>query len=123
MGLSNIFFRHTLSQARRRSFATEFTLRYTIASAFFGVILLGYPICWALAEGANVITPTSEMIWYGILDCFTGPIFFFTYLILLRSVDYSSLGLQSGKFTDTAPRFSAKAAEAGAPAAVETGAV
>ncbi len=78
-------------------------------------MLITYPICWACSEGANVITPTSEMIWYGILDVITGPVFLFFFLWRLNSVDYEAFGFQSGKFTDfgVAPRPS-KAAEAGA---------
>jgi bacteriorhodopsin len=77
-----------------------------------------YPICWAFAEGANVITVTHEMVYYGILDIFAGPVFLFGYLGALRGVEYDSLGLQSGKASDyvgvgAAPR-SEKAAEAGA---------
>lgn len=78
-------------------------------------MLLTYPICWALSEGANVISPTSEMIWYGILDCITGPIFLLFYLWQLRTVDYESFGFQSGKYTDGGAAVrTTKAQEAGA---------
>ena len=78
-------------------------------------MLLTYPICWALAEGSNTITPDAEMIWYGILDCITGPIFLLFFLFRLNAVDYESFGFQAGKYTDTtAPVRVAKAQEAGA---------
>ena len=64
-------------------------------------MLITYPIAWACAEGANVISPTSEMIWYGILDIFAGPVFLFLFLWHLKDVDYSIFGLKSGKYTDT----------------------
>ena len=63
-------------------------------------MLITYPIAWACAEGGNVITVTSEMIWYGILDILIGPVFLFLFLWELRSVDYATFGLQSGKYTD-----------------------
>ena len=59
-----------------------------------------YPIAWGCSEGGNVISPTGEMIWYGILDILSGPVFLFLFLWELRSVDYSAFGLHSGKYTD-----------------------
>lgn len=32
------------------------------------IVWLLYPICWGLSEGGNVIQPTSEAVFYGILD-------------------------------------------------------
>ena len=63
-------------------------------------MLITYPIAWACAEGGNVITVTSEMIWYGILDIFTIPVFLFAFLWELRGAEYSAFGFHSGKFTD-----------------------
>jgi len=34
-----------------------------------------YPIIWALCDGGNVISPTGEMVWYGIMDLLAGPVF------------------------------------------------
>lgn len=78
-------------------------------------MLITYPICWALSEGGNVISPTSEMIWYGILDILTGPFFLFIFLWQISYVDYSVFELRSGKFTakDEPTGAAAKAAEAG----------
>lgn len=42
------------------------------------------------------------MIFYGILDLFAGPLFLFTHLWALRSLDYAAFGLQSGKASDYA---------------------
>ncbi|KAI0691576.1 heat shock protein 30 [Earliella scabrosa] len=75
---------------------------YRLASLYLSFLLLLYPIAWACAEGGNVITVTSEMIWYGILDLLAGPIFLFLFLFKLRGVDYAAFGLQSGKYTDKA---------------------
>ena len=113
--MTDNLFRHVLALARRTNFPTEFRIGYTISTSIFGVVLLGYPICWALAEGANVITPTSEMIWYGILDVFTGPIFLLFFLFQLNTVDYAAFGFASGKFTATSapPARVTKAQEAG----------
>ena len=73
---------------------------YYLAAGYLAFMLITYPICWALAEGSNVITPSSEMIWYGILDIIAGPLFLFFFLWELRGVDYHVFGLHSGKYTD-----------------------
>ena len=106
-----------LVQGLRTTFAANGVFRsgYIQAAGFLSFMLITYPICWACSEGANVITPTSEMIWYGILDCITGPLFLLFFLWQLRTVDYESFGFQSGKYTDTvAPVRTTKAQEAGA---------
>ncbi|RDX56712.1 heat shock protein 30 [Lentinus brumalis] len=84
------------------TFAAGGALRrgYLFAAGYLSLLLLIYPIAWACAEGGNVISVTSEMIWYGILDIFAGPIFLFFFLWELRGVDYASFGLHSGKYTD-----------------------
>ena len=91
-----------LWQAPRRTFAEAGVLRkgYLASSAYLAFMLVTYPICWALSEGANVISPSSEMIWYGILDIIAGPLFLFFFLWELRGVDYHVFGLHSGKYTD-----------------------
>lgn len=93
-----------------------FRTGYLRSAGYLGFMLLTYPICWALSEGSNVISPTSEMIWYGILDIFTGPVFLAFFLYHISTVDYAVFGLTSGKYTDTtAPAEvpSSKAQEAG----------
>ncbi|EMD38528.1 G-protein coupled receptor [Gelatoporia subvermispora B] len=74
---------------------------YMRSSGYLSFLLLLYPIAWGICEGGNVISPTGEMIWYGILDLLAGPLFLFGFLWGLRSVDYGGFGLGSGKYTDT----------------------
>lgn len=71
---------------------------YYACAGFFSFMLITYPICWACAEGANVISVTSEMVWYGILDCIAGPLFLFLFLWEIRGIDYSSFGFGSSQF-------------------------
>ncbi len=73
---------------------------YGAAAVYIVVLWMLYPICWAFSEGANVLTVDHEMIFYGILDLFAGPIFLFLLLLSLREVEYDSLELQSGKASD-----------------------
>ncbi|KIP09605.1 hypothetical protein PHLGIDRAFT_22832 [Phlebiopsis gigantea 11061_1 CR5-6] len=95
-----------LWHAPRAAFAAGESLRtsYMISSGFLSFVLITYPIAWACAEGGNVISVTSEMIWYGILDIFAGPVFLFVFLWELRGVDYAAFGLHSGKYTDNGAR-------------------
>ncbi|OCH95534.1 family A G protein-coupled receptor-like protein [Obba rivulosa] len=74
---------------------------YLRSAGYLSFLLLLYPIAWGICEGGNVISPTGEMIWYGILDLLAGPVFLFVLLWGLRSVDYGAFGLWSGKYTDT----------------------
>ncbi|KAI0691135.1 heat shock protein 30 [Cytidiella melzeri] len=106
-----------LWHAPRTTFAADGAFRtgFRISSSVLAFMLLTYPICWALSEGSNVITATSEMIWYGILDVITGPFFLLFFLFQLNAVDYSAFGFTSGKYTDTAVvGRPTKAQEAGA---------
>ncbi|PCH38030.1 heat shock protein 30 [Wolfiporia cocos MD-104 SS10] len=80
---------------------------YLRSAGFLAFMLITYPICWACSEGGNVISNTSEMIWYGILDILAGPGFLFFFLWHLRDVDYATFGLSSGKYTDTAEKVGA----------------
>jgi bacteriorhodopsin len=92
---------------------------YSLAAGYTAFIWLLYPICWGLSEGSNTITVTSEMIFYGILDLFAGPVFLIGFLLGIEDVEYDTLGLQSGKASDYvgAPaRPTEKAAEAGVAA-------
>ncbi len=91
-----------LGHGPRSTFAAGGVVRsgYLRSSAFLSFLLLLYPISWGLSEGGNVISPNGEMIFYGILDLLAGPVFLFLFLFGLRSIEYGSFGLSSGKHTD-----------------------
>ncbi|KAI0785707.1 heat shock protein 30 [Abortiporus biennis] len=118
-GLASLFYIWyvLLWHGTRTTFAANgaFRTQYIAAASYLSFMLFTYPLCWALSEGSNVISPTSEMIWYGILDILSGPVFLFFFLWQLRSIDYSTFGLKSGKYTDkhVTQAGAAKAAEAG----------
>lgn len=75
---------------------------YNTGSGWITFIWPLYFIAWGVSEGGNRIGPTGEMVFYGILDIFAGPLFLFTHLWALRSLDYTAFGLQSGKYSDYA---------------------
>jgi len=70
--------------------------RFYLLASWIALIWLLYPICWGLSEGGNRISPTSEMVFYGILDILSGPVFFFVYMIMFRGMDYWKLGSGGG---------------------------
>jgi len=74
--------------------------KYGMSAVYLVVVWMLYPICWAFSEGANVLTVDHEMIFYSILDLFSGPLFLFLLLASLQDVDYDGFGLQSGKASD-----------------------
>jgi bacteriorhodopsin len=82
------------------SLGGELSKSYLVGASILSFLWFLYPICWALADGGNVISPTGEMVFYGILDLLAKPVFTIVHLIALRNVDYSALKLSSGKFSE-----------------------
>lgn len=84
-----------LIDARRGASALGGAAKKTYYSC--GVLLIGvwflYSIAWGVCEGGNVIHPTSEAIFYGILDIIAKPVFSFLLLWGHRNIDFDTLGL------------------------------
>ncbi|WRT64275.1 uncharacterized protein IL334_001206 [Kwoniella shivajii] len=94
---------------------------FTKSAAILSFLWLLYPIAWGLADGGNVITPDSEMIFYGVLDVLAKPVFTIFHLYSLSKLDLSLLQLSSGKFSTSGGVFDReKHAAAGIPATVGT---
>ncbi|CAO1616902.1 unnamed protein product [Sympodiomycopsis kandeliae] len=70
---------------------------YITGTAMLSFLWFLYPIAWGLADGGNQISPTGEMVFYGVLDLLAKPVFAMVHLWGLRNLDYDVLGLQSGK--------------------------
>lgn len=81
---------------------TDARLHFVRLAGYLSFLWMLYPVCWALSEGANVISPTSEMIFYGVLDFFTKPIFIFLLFFSMRNIEYSRFGLMPLKASATA---------------------
>jgi len=73
---------------------------YTRGAFFLAFIWALYPIAWGLSDGGNVISPTSEMIFYGILDILAKPVFCYIHIFSLSKLEYGRFGLTSGKFSE-----------------------
>lgn len=61
---------------------------------------MAYPACWGVSEGANVISPDSEFIFYGVLDCNLIPFTAFVFLGLHWRIDPARLGLTMRSYDD-----------------------
>lgn len=59
-----------------------------------------YPIAWGLCEGANVISPDSEAVFYGILDLLAKPLFGALLIWGHRGIDPARLGLHIHDYTE-----------------------
>lgn len=62
-----------------------------------------YPIAWAICEGANIIHPDSEAVFYGILDILAKPVFGTLLLLGHRNISPADLGLHIRDY-DEVPR-------------------
>ncbi|KAI0695920.1 heat shock protein 30 [Cytidiella melzeri] len=104
MGLLALFYiwSFLLFHGPRTTFAAGQGMRdgFVRGAGFVAFITMLYPIAWGCCEGGNVVSPTGEMIWYGILDLLLGPLFLFYFVWGMRSIDYGAFGFHSGKYSD-----------------------
>lgn len=70
-----------------------------------------YPVCWGISEGGNVISPASEFIFYGILDCCLIPITSAFFLAAHWRIDPARLGLYMRTYDDPVPLYNSHAAQ------------
>jgi len=74
------------------------TKTYPILASMLVMLWLIFPISWGLCEGANILSITAEMIFYGILDLIAVPLYGSLFLLLSRRVDpYQVSFTQTGR--------------------------
>jgi len=85
---------HLVGPARAAAGAVGNDIRtnHTRGAAFLSFLFVLYPIAWGLSEGGNVITSDGEMVFYGVLDLFAGPVFLYYFLWSLRSIELTRFG-------------------------------
>lgn len=81
---------------------SDFNKTYLTSTVILSTLWLLYPIAWGVCDGGNVITPTSEMVFYGVLDLFAKPVYCFVHVLSVEKLDYNRLGFSSGKISDGA---------------------
>ena len=82
---------------------TDFHKAYIRPAAWVVFLSMLYPISWALSEGGNVISPNREMIFYGILDLLSQPVFLFFFLSGIRKIEYARFVWLGGAARAQAP--------------------
>jgi bacteriorhodopsin len=65
---------------------------YVIGAVWIVFLWYLYPVCWGLSEGGNVIASDSEMVFYGVLDILSKPVWGAFLLFSHRSIDPDSIG-------------------------------
>lgn len=73
----------------------KLSMHSLVVSSCAVILLMLYPIAWALSEGGNVIQPDSEAVFYGVLDICFFVILGGYVLVLSNNVDYEQRGLVS----------------------------
>ncbi|GAA5924299.1 opsin family protein [Sporobolomyces koalae] len=90
------------ARASVSSLGSEYSKAFTTSAVILSGLWLLYPIAWGLADGANAITPNSEMYFYGVLDVLAKPVYCFVHVLAIEKLDWSRLGWTSGKRSDGA---------------------
>ncbi|POY70812.1 hypothetical protein BMF94_6224 [Rhodotorula taiwanensis] len=90
------------ARASAARLGSGYSKAYMLSASILSFLWLLYPIAWGLCEGGNVISVTSEMVFYGVLDVLAKPVFSFIHVFAISKLDYARLGLSSGKVSDGA---------------------
>ncbi|THW15257.1 bacteriorhodopsin [Aureobasidium pullulans] len=81
---------------------------YTICGCLTLFIWLCYPICWGVSEGANVIPPDSEAVFYGVLDFLAKPVFSIALIIGHWNINPGRMGLKLRDYDEDPDYFGPK---------------
>lgn len=73
---------------------------HIVCSSWVWFLWMLYPVCWGVSEGVNLISPDSEFIFYGLLDCCLIPITCIGFLALHWRIDPFTLGLEIREVED-----------------------
>lgn len=91
---------------------------YLICGCLTLFIWLCYPICWGVSEGANIIPPDSEAVFYGVLDFLAKPVFSIALIVGHWNINPGRMGLKLRDYDEEPSYFGPKN---GAEAAKERG--
>jgi len=80
----------------RRLAHNAYRLTYLLSAMHMSLMLLVYPISWAIIEGTSLVSPSAELVWYAVLDVLAGPIFLVGFLWQVRHFDYETIGFGFG---------------------------
>ncbi|KAI0063994.1 family A G protein-coupled receptor-like protein [Artomyces pyxidatus] len=80
MGCASLFYvyGHLLFSTARQTYPSP-TGRsrgaFILSALLLAFVWSLFPLVWAFADGGNVISPTGEVVWYGLVDLLAWPVF------------------------------------------------
>jgi bacteriorhodopsin len=77
---------------------------FLMCGVLTSVVWFLYPIAWGVSEGANLIHPDSEAVFYGVLDLIAKPVFGALLIYGHRNIDPGHLGLHIHDYEEVAAR-------------------
>lgn len=80
-------------RSRAKRLGSDIYRTYMLCGVLTLFVWLCYPIAWGVSEGANLIAPDSEAVFYGILDFLAKPVFSAALIVGHWNVDPARLGL------------------------------
>lgn len=78
---------------RRSAIETDFAKAGNILTSLSTLLLMLYPIAWALSYGGNVIQPDSEAVFFGVLDICFFVILGAVFLFFTNGIDFTAHGI------------------------------
>jgi bacteriorhodopsin len=87
---------------------TDVYRTYTLCGCLTLFVWLCYPICWAVSEGANIIPPDSEAVFYGILDFLAKPVFSIALIVGHWNINPGRMGLKLRDYDEEPSYFGPK---------------
>jgi len=81
------------SRLHARKFGRDVERCFLMCGSLTAFLWILYPIAWGVCEGANLLAPDSEAVFYGVLDFLAKPIFGALLLWGHRDIDPARLGL------------------------------
>ncbi|KAI0442065.1 family A G protein-coupled receptor-like protein [Xylaria telfairii] len=83
----------TLNESRKAAHRIRIAGDYIILSGWVNLTWLLYPIAFALADGAGILSVTNGSIFVGILDILMMPLWSIGFILMSRRWDYKKLRL------------------------------
>ena len=78
---------------RRSAIKSDFSKAGTTVTFLATLLLMLYPVAWALSYGGNVIQPDSEAVFFGVLDLSYFVILGAIFLYFTNGIDFSAHGI------------------------------
>ncbi|KAF5100632.1 hypothetical protein D0Z03_000780 [Geotrichum reessii] len=78
---------------RRSAIETGFATAGNSITLLSTLLMMLYPIAWALSYGGNVIQPDSEAVFFGVLDICYFVVLGATFLFFTSGIDFSAQGI------------------------------